>query len=281
MKKYYLHLLKYLPGDLLIKNIQGSKMYLNPSDPGISTELFFEGTHEKQATEIFRKELKKGMVVIDVGANIGYYALQEASIVGKKGQVHAIEPILNNVNALNKNIELNKYKNIKTYQIAISSKSGTSKMTLTDSSNQNTMIDSSASHASEYTKKKMDALKRKVIKINTISIDEFIKKEKIKQINCIRMDVEGYETEVIKGASNTLKNSPAPLKLFIEIHNKLFKNPEQIIKPEIERILSYGFKPKYLIIPSKNKIISDFNETDFISTLFSHKSDCPHIFLEK
>ena len=62
-------------GGVVICNVQGSRMKLDLSDQGISRELYATGVHEPYSTRQFRKELKCGMVLLEVGANIGYYTL--------------------------------------------------------------------------------------------------------------------------------------------------------------------------------------------------------------
>ncbi len=120
---------------LLLKNIQGSKMYIDINDPGISTELLLTGIHEPRTTNLVKRILNKGMVVIDLGANIGYYALMESSIVGNSGVVYAIEPVAKNFQMLSKSILENNFNNIKTFNTSISDKIGTAKFFLTDASN--------------------------------------------------------------------------------------------------------------------------------------------------
>jgi len=265
--------------NLILKDIQGRKMYLDLSDPGISRELIFTGIHEKLATKVLRRELKRGMVVVDIGANLGYYALLEASIVGEEGQVYAIEPVRRNFDILCKNIQINGYKNVKAYCIAISSKSGTAKIALTEASNWHCMLDITAEAVSDYMKQKMRRLTRQTVVVNTITLDEFLAKEKINKVDLIRMDIEGYEVEAIKGMLNTLKNTPPPLKLFFEIHNKVFNNPEKTIGPLLQQLLTFGFKPKTIILP--HEILNNVSRDNFIETVCSYKFTCPHILLEK
>ena len=164
---------------LILREIQGSKMYLDASDPGISRGLLLRGVHEEIATKVLRQELKKGMVAVDIGANLGYYTLLEASIVGDEGQVYAFEPVPKNFDILTKNIIVNRYKNVKAYCKAVSSKSGTSKMALTAASNWGSMLDISDESVSEYMKQKMYKLTREVIKVDTVSLDEFLDGEEI------------------------------------------------------------------------------------------------------
>ena len=93
------------------------------------------------------------------------------------------------------------------------------------------------------------------------------------------MDIEGYEVEVIKGMINTLKNTPPPLKLFLEIHNKVFDDPKTPIGFLLEQLLTFDFKPKAVILP--DTILHDINKVKFVQTVCSYRSICPHILLEK
>jgi FkbM family methyltransferase len=263
---------------LIVSEIQESKMYLDTSDPGISRELILRGVHEELATKFLRQELKKGMVVIDIGANLGYYALLEASIVEKEGQVYAFEPVHKNFDILTKNIKVNGYKNVKAYCKAVSSKSGTSKIALTDASNWGSMLDISDETVSGYMKQKMHKLTQQVIRVDTVSLDEFLDKEGVNQVNLIRMDIEGYEVQVIKGMTNTLRNTSS-LKLFFEIHNKVFNDPKTTIGFLLEQLLTFGFEPKAIILP--DSILYDISKVKFIQTVCSYRSMCPHVLLEK
>ena len=72
--------------------VHGLKYYLHPHDPGISRELAIYHIHEPNATRLFRNHIEKGMYEVDIGSNLGYYALLAATLVGPKGKVLAIEP---------------------------------------------------------------------------------------------------------------------------------------------------------------------------------------------
>lgn len=95
------------PSGEKIIEVLGSKMIINPDDFGIHRDLFLDRIREPLATAHIQSFLKKNDVVLEVGANIGYYALIEAQICKK---VYAVEPVISNINHLRKNIKLNNYK---------------------------------------------------------------------------------------------------------------------------------------------------------------------------
>ena len=264
---------------LFLKTVQGSKMYLDLSDPGISKELLLTGVHEKRTTDLIKNELEEGMIVVDIGSNLGYYCLLEALIVGNQGKVYALEPVPKNFKILSKNININSYKNIKSYCLAVSDKSGTADFFLTAASNWGSMIDLNSENTSEYMKGKMEQLNRGVIKVKTVSIDDFLKKENVHNVNLIRMDIEGHEINAIKGMEKTLKSNSSPIKLLIEVHNKLFNNLEKSLTPTFEKLLLFGFKPKVLI--AKKDLFHNIKNEEFIRILCSYKTICCHLLMEK
>lgn len=264
---------------LVLREIQGNKMYLDPSDIGLSRTLLLKGRREELVGKVIREEVKRGMTVIDIGANLGYYALLEAFLVGEEGTVYALEPVPGNFDILIKNVEVNGYKNTKVYPLAVSSKSGTSEIALTAASNCGSMLDLKKETVSKYMKEKMSILIKNRIEIDTVSLDDFLDKEGIRKVNLIRMDIEGYEIEAVKGMTNTLKNMPSPLKLLFEIHNNAFSDAKAVIAPMLEGLFSFGFKPKYIILDKE--ILSNLNKEDFIERFCSYKDICPHVFLEK
>lgn len=102
-------------------------MFLETAD---GLELLIKPIHEKFETEIFKKEIKKGDKVLDLGANIGYYTFLAAQLVGEKGKAFDFEPKPTNFSLLKMNIETNSYKNVITIQKAVSDKTGKGRLYL-------------------------------------------------------------------------------------------------------------------------------------------------------
>lgn len=183
------------------REVLGSKMYLDINDPGICRDLILRGIREDWGTEALRGLLHPGQTIVDIGANIGYYALLEAAMVGPAGKVYAIEPVPDNHALLRRNVELNGYRNIETYQFAVGDKSGLAQMHVSNLRNWHSMTDVHATG--------------KVIDVEVRTLDAFLDGKLHPAI--VRMDVEGYEHEILQGMVNTLTRDSG-LTLYIEIH---------------------------------------------------------------
>jgi len=129
-KSVHKSLYRYLrPHGIVLTEIQGSEMYLDP-EVELCSYLLLHGVWEEHETALFKQLVKKGMVVVDLGAYIGYYTLIAAKIVGETGKVFAFEPEPHNYDLLVKNIEVNGYKNVIPVQKAVSNKTGTTYLAL-------------------------------------------------------------------------------------------------------------------------------------------------------
>lgn len=214
----------------ILKEILGSNMLLDLNDQGISLDLLMNGIRETLATEVTKKIIKKGDVIIDIGANIGYYALLESRLAGPTGKVFAIEPVNENIKQLKKNIELNKYSNIEAFQLAIGDKDKKGFIYLSDRSNWCSM------NYLEYVKVNKK-IKKEVVEVMTL--DRFLEDKPFPDL--IRIDVEGYEYEILKGMQNLLKTN-RPLKIFLEIH--VTDDLREKMIENVDTLFRHGFKFK-------------------------------------
>ena len=73
-------------------NINNCKMKILSKDEGISSELIIYGVHEPLTTKLILSEVKPGMTILDIGSNIGYYAILESNLIGTTGKIYSIEP---------------------------------------------------------------------------------------------------------------------------------------------------------------------------------------------
>jgi FkbM family methyltransferase len=217
------NLTSYFKSDFV--EINGHKMLLDAKDP---LHLLINKVYEEFETEIVKKLIKKGDIVLDVGANIGYYTLIFAKLVGDKGRVYAFEPEPKNFVLLTKNIELNQYQNVMLVQKALSDKEGIIKLNLLE--------DNTAGHfIGSVTKNNENS-----IDVSVTRLDEYFN-DYDGTINFIKMDVEGAESGVIQGMIKLLQKINH-LTMMVEF------NPRIIIRfgvePEhyLELLQENGFK---------------------------------------
>ena len=213
-------------------NVLDFKMYLSAAKAGldlrgksIHKQLILDGIRERKSTGIMQQFIQPDDVILELGANIGYYVLIESGILSDKGYIYAVEPAPENFELLKRNIALNNIENIEASNIAISNETGTAKLYMGIACNLHSLINSSNSSDAEY------------VEVGTDTVDNFLKNRK--PITFLRMDVEGYETEVIDVMQETFK-SPHFKKLFVEIHPHRV-TPEKMQK-FFKTLRSHGFE---------------------------------------
>ena len=164
------------------------------NDP-ISILLANNGVYETFITEeIVLKHIKKGQTVIDAGAQIGYYTVLFGKLVGPKGKVYAFEPDSRNFEILAKNIRVNKLKNVKAAKVALADFVGTRQF-FTNPMNRG---------ASSFSSPKVGGVLVSDVKVTTL--DEFFRQTSAnRKIDFLKIDVEGAEHLVLRGATSILE----------------------------------------------------------------------------
>ena len=221
---FYLHL---KPTGIVLIYAQGSKMYVDSRDIGVTPYLLEWGFYEKYTTALFKSLVKKGMVVVDVGANVGYYTLLAAHLVGDEGKVFAFEPDPYNFSLLCKNIEINGYRNVIPVREAIFSKSGKVKLFL----DKNNLGGHSLSEAN------VDISGS--ITIEATSLDDYFKNIDGK-IDVVKMDVQGLEMDVLEGMTNTI-NQNDNLQIITEFWPMGLRNSGSSPAGFLNKLIKCGF----------------------------------------
>ncbi|WP_192346627.1 FkbM family methyltransferase [Algoriphagus sp. Y33] len=160
--------------------------------------IYWRGAHDWAPIFVLEKALKKGDTFIDVGANQGEYSLWAARKVGAKGRVVAFEPMQQLFDQLAENIRLNKsfHKTITPIKLGLSDQKGEVILYSSADSNEGTnTIYNTEKFSIESGKIQLDTL------------DEQLKSLKINKVDFLKIDVEGAELQVLKGALNTLKQN--------------------------------------------------------------------------
>lgn len=196
---------KLRPKGVVLINIQENKMYVNTDDRGIAPMLLVDGAMEKYETELCKNMLKEDMVVVDIGANIGYYSLIAAKLVSKNGIVYAFEPEPTTYELLCKNIELNGYTNVVPIRKAIANRCSKAKFWV----DKTGIAISSFSKDNVLTFEKDKSSENLVCyEVETITLDKFFESTVGNtKVDFIKIDTQGAEGLVIEGGREVLKDN--------------------------------------------------------------------------
>jgi len=200
-------------------------------DCELSKDIFLKD-FEIDEIAFMAKYLQKGDVFIDIGSNFGYYSLIASSCVGPSGKVYAIEPTPKTFMRLLRNIELNKFENIIPVKKAISSQNGTLPMNVSndghDAWNSLTKPDKAGLFVTE--------------EVETITLDDLTQEMELStKIRMMKIDVEGWEIELLNGGQKFLSLSNAPV-FQVEFNDRALDNAGHSSKILFEEINKLGFE---------------------------------------
>ena len=222
------------------KKVHNYKMLLNLNDGGISSGLFLFGTREEQLRYILERELMPGNRVIDLGANIGYYAIMEWSIVGPEGKIFALEPSPENVSLLKQNVLLNNaQETIEVCQLAGGAGISKEKFFLATQSNLNTFIPE-LYRCGDRSKSITDNF----IMVNVVDMTTFIADKG--KVDFIRMDIEGFEVEVLSGLKQAIETEAFTGKIAFECHFPKYDDEKHNMRTQLQMLFSNGYRPKIM-----------------------------------
>jgi len=173
------------------------------------------GSYEPDMQRSVAKEVRRGGVFYDLGANVGFYSLM-AAVLSDPGKVYAFEPLPANLDYLRRHIELNRIRNIEVLPLAVSDKEG-----------------SALFKSGEY--RELGRLETDGnLRVQVTTLDALLQRKTIAPPDCIKMDVEGEELCALRGAKECFtKHRP---RLFLCTHS-------QELHSECCRLLSsWGYK---------------------------------------
>jgi FkbM family methyltransferase len=180
------------------------------------------GFTDRDCADLFLKFLRPGMVAVDCGAHIGEYTLIFAKLVGDDGQVHAFEPHPETFQYLKRNVERNGLQRVTFNHSAVGDENGAALFLL--------FPDPIAAHVVSS-----DEQEYPTVKVPITSLDEYVSRHRLARVDAIKIDVEGSELAVIRGAAKLLQERPPGL-VFIECDD------HQNEKPITDQLRAYGYE---------------------------------------
>jgi len=211
-------------------------------------------------TKYFKNNIKENNIVVDVGANIGYYTCLFSKLVGKNGHVYSFEPDPTNYKLLKQNVEENNCRNVTLEQKAVTDKTGTSSLNLS--------TNSSTSHSLYETFENS-----KTIQINTVGFDDYF--HNVENIDFIKSNAQGGDYPMILGMPNLLNRSKK-IGIWLEFSPFLIRqqgsNPAEFLKLlndlkfRIDLVKFTYDKPKKVKYEQIIKFAEEFNGIGLLCT---------------
>ena len=220
-----------------VKIFDGSYLWVDPRDY-IGATIFFFRDFDKSISKLLSDLLKKGDVFVDVGASCGIESIPCAKIVGQKGRVFSFEPHEISYNLLSKSLLENKLNNVVTMPFAVCSNDETKSLSV---------------QPDNYGLSSILAFEEGHIPVKCIKLDS-IKYLLNTKIKILKIDTEGHELEVLKGAKEIFEVNK-PDYVIIEL---LPKNTVHLFDREEYKFLkSYGYRARQI-----KKHFCDYRLTD-------------------
>ncbi len=177
---------------------EGLKLSGTEVDPA-----YLAGTNERPLQEALKAHLRAGDVVYDIGANIGFFTLISARLVGPTGRVLAFEPVPENAAAIRRNAQVNRFRNVEVIERAVAGAPGRGDLLCTEHCGGATLAATGIVPPDVTCSRAVDL----------VSVDDLVGRIEIPPPSLVKIDVEGAELAVLAGMKRTAETY-APILLY-------------------------------------------------------------------
>lgn len=225
-------------------------LFISPNNGFIDRHIFLYGVYEPFMLDLFSVYLKPGQTFVDIGANIGQHTMYAASIVGETGSVHAFEPIPTIYRQIEDSVKENHFeKIIHIHNCALGKTEATEKLFISKNVGGSSLVN--------------DDDTKETITVHIKNGDKEL--SGISKIDVIKIDVEGYEYEVLTGIKQTLLvHKPV---LFLEFSGSFYDKQRKGNGAKILKLLRECNYSLFDIEDEMKKITDDTKFDETISKL--------------
>ena len=228
------------------------------------------GLYEPETYELFKKTVTPGMVVVDIGAHIGYFTRLFSKLAGTNGKVLAFEADPENFALLRQNTR--QCENVEQVELALTDRAGTIDFYHYD--------DKSGAH-STLGNVPLNFAKRKIT-VNATTLDVWLEEKQVSRIDVIKMDIEGGESAALKGMTRALASARVLVTEFAPAWIKAAGSTPLAFLQSIER---HGFEVSAITAAGLIKL-SPIRDASFATLLpkpkdGSHASEFINLFCAK
>lgn len=239
-------------------------LYDPDTDIYISRSLSEWGVWEPFETDLVRGEIGAGATVLDLGANIGYFTLLFAQLVGEQGRVFAFEPDPTNFEILSLNVERNGFQNVLLENKAVSDQPGMSRLF----SNQTNRGDYRLYDSGDG---------RESVEVVTVSLDQYLQGDQ-REIDFVKMDIQGGELAAVRGMEGLLRGRER-LKMITEFWPFGLAKAGGDAAEYLDLLLSLGFRLSRM--DEENRRLVPADPDHLLRTYLPEKETFTNLFCTK
>lgn len=182
-----------------VLSCHGLQFHYRAQDKGVASIILLNGDYEPETREYLQSVLRPGMLVLDIGSNIGYFALLAARAVRPTGRVVAFEPAPGTFAVLSRNVEANGMAGtVRIENLAVSDRPGTVMFEEDADEAVSSKITEDAAHA---------------VQVSATSVDSYMRDEP-QAVDLVKIDAEGAELDIFRGMRETACRSPRMRTVF-------------------------------------------------------------------
>jgi FkbM family methyltransferase len=235
-----LKLSRRLPGEAIVPTTDGRRLYADLSSWGMYETLYFIGEYERAVTHFITEVVRSNDVCLDIGANFGWYTTLLQRLCAPGGSVHAFEPVPNIFARLERNVALaGNPPNIHINNVALGDAPGSVTM--------HQFAGLTIGHSSLSTMGRSDYT---TVEVPMMTLDSYLEEHHLEQVNFVKMDIEGAELMMFKGAG----------KLFRQV-----VPPIWMIEMALGTTRGFNYLPNDLILYMKEQADYEFYAVDEVS----------------
>ena len=195
-------------GRALTRTVFGHKFYVDARDASLAPHILLDGAWEPWITKVFRETVRPGMRVVDVGANMGWYAVQAADLVGAEGSVISFEANPPLASLVRRNLAVNGFSE----RATVVAKAVYKETTSLQFGVYRDHLGGGSIYATEGAAENLDDHVTEIT-VPATSLDAYFAPGT--RVDVIRMDAEGAEPFILQGARRVIEENPG-IAIFFE-----------------------------------------------------------------
>jgi FkbM family methyltransferase len=210
------------------RRLDGASLLVR-AEEAVGHEIYFYGEYEPEYSNSLLAQIRETDVCVDAGANMGFYTVLMA-MRARRGVVHAFEPVPLNYHILSTNVLVNELRNIVVNNFALGDHNGETEFAIARDGGLSSILDTGRGPIDS------------VMRVPISTLDDYVEKNGIERIDCLKADVEGAEEVILRGAPRLFSDANRrPRFLMLELENGMLGRYGSSVDRVVDLMRDYGY----------------------------------------